>query len=141
MSHYTKMTIAAQQAYEAELVQALKKHFGEKGVEVGGDTKIELKSWDGRNAKLKANIVVRKDTQGKKLGRYVATNDLGYERNKDGGYTLHADEAGFPKEHQNLVAQSYAELVATKKMKQQGFAVKRTETKAGEIRLSCTKYM
>lgn len=140
MSHYTKLGIRAQQKYEAELVQALKQHFGADGVEVSGDSKIPLKMWNGSDARLKANLVIRKETLGRKLGHYVAANDLGYERNTDGGYDVHADETAFPKEHQNLVAKYYAELVATKRLKAQGFMVKRAELRTGEIELTATKY-
>lgn len=140
MSHYMQLIIQAQQKFEAELVAALKQHFGESEVEYSASSKIPLKHWDGRPSKLKAEIVVRKDSLGKKAGRAVLCNDLGYERDASGGYTVHADVAGFPLADQNLVAQFYAEKVTTKKMKAKGYNVKRAQLDDGRIELTLQKY-
>lgn len=139
MSHYAKLNIQAQQRYEAELVAALKEHFGAAGVEAH-DTAKNLKDWQGHDTKLKAEIIIRKATLSEKLGRQVLANDLGYARNKDEGYDVHADEAGFPKEHQDLVAQYYAEKVAAKKLKAQGYAVSRRVLSSGQIQLTAQRY-
>lgn len=127
MSHYTKMSISAQQEYEAELVAALKKHFGED-VETHGDTKVPLMTWDRRDSGLKANIVVRKKTLAQKKGYEVLSNDLGYERNKEGGYNVHADEAGFDTLSQNAVASYYAQELTEKRLKSQGYSVAARKT-------------
>jgi len=140
MSHYTKMSIAAQQKYEAELISALKNHFGEKAVESCGDKKQKLKDWQGQDTSMKANIIIRKKDLGKKIGRSVLANDLGYERNKDGGYDVHVDAAGFPQSDQDLVAKFYADKVATKQLKAQGYQVKRAELATGEVELVGTRY-
>jgi hypothetical protein len=135
MSHYVKMSIQAQQRYEAELVAALKKHFGENHVESHGEKKADLLSWNGSKSGLKANIIIRRKAQEAKAGHALAVNDLGYERNKDGGYDVHLDADGFPTAHQNLIAQDYATRVATKQLKAKGYSVKQAELTTGEIRL------
>ena len=140
MSHYVKLNIQAQQKFEAELVAALVQHFGEGKVESHGDKKVDLLNYAGQKSNLKGNIVVRKAAQGEKLGRYVASNDLGYERNKEGGYDVHVDMDGFPKEHQNLVAQYYAEKVATSQLQAKGYQVQRQLLKTGEIELTAQRY-
>jgi hypothetical protein len=139
MSHYARLNIQAQQKYEAELVAALGEHFGAAGVEVH-DTAKGLKDWQGQSTKEKAEIIIRKDTLSQKLGRTVLANDLGYKRNNDEGYDVIADEAGFPKAHQDLVAQYYAEKVASKKLKAQGYAVARKVLSSGQIQLTAQRY-
>jgi hypothetical protein len=139
MSHYARLNIQAQQKYEAELIAALQEHFGETGVEAH-DTAKGLKDWQGNATKERAEIIVRKDTLSKKLGRQVLANDLGYKRNNSEGYDVIADEAGFPKAHQDLVAQYYAEKVAAKKLKAQGYAVQRQVLSSGQIQLTAQRY-
>jgi hypothetical protein len=139
MSHYTQASIAAQQKYESELITALCDHFGREGVEVHGDKKVELKTWQGSNSGRKANLVIRQNTLGKKLGHKVLANDAGYERNKEGGYDVHIDPAAFPKEHQDLIAMKYAELVATKRAKQLGYKVARKALEDGRIELNLVR--
>lgn len=141
MSHYTQLSIKAQQKYETELVAALKQHFGENGVEYSAASKIPLKHWDGRTSKLKAEIVVRKNTLGRKAGHEVLCNDLGYERDNEGGYTVHADIAGFPLNDQNLISKYYAEKVTAKKMKARGYNIaERAQLEDGRIELTLRRY-
>jgi hypothetical protein len=140
MSHYVKLSIQAQQRFEAELVAALVQHFGEGKVESHGDKKVDLLNYSGQKSGLKGNIVVRKATQGEKLGRYVLVNDLGYERNTKGGYDVHVDMDGFPQADQNLVAQFYAEKVATKQLQEKGYQVQRALLPTGEIELTAQRY-
>ena len=140
MSHYVRLNIQAQQRFEAELVAALVQHFGEGKVESHGDKKVDLLSYTGQKSGLKGNIVVSKAAQGEKLGRYVLVNDLGYERNKAGGYDVHVDMDGFPQADQNLVAQFYAEKVATKQLQEKGYQVQRALLPTGEIELTAQRY-
>lgn len=139
MSHYTKLSIQAQQKFESELLASLKKHFGETKVEMH-EKKASLKTYAGADSGLKANIIVRKQAQGEKLGRYMAVNDLGYERNTQGGYDVHADLDGYSTETQNLIAKDYAERVATKQLKAKGYTVKRKELTTGEVQLVAQRY-
>jgi hypothetical protein len=140
MSHYTKMSIQAQQKYEAELLAALKGHFGDTNVEHHTDKKAELRMWNGGHSGLKANLVVRRKGQEAKVGHALAVNDLGYERNNEGGYDLHVDVDGFPVEDQNKVAQAYAASVATKQLKAKGYSVKSTALPTGEVRLVAQRF-
>jgi hypothetical protein len=139
MSHYTKASIQAQQKYEAELLTALCDHFGKEGVESHGGTLVPLKMWNGGDSGLKANIVIRQPTLGRKLGHKVLANDLGYERNKEGGYDVHVDATAFPKTSQDQVAQRYAELVAMKRLKATGYRVQRKQLEDGRIQLTAMR--
>ena len=140
MSHYVKLSIQAQQRFEAELVAALVQHFGEGKVESHGDKKVDLLNYAGQKSNLKANIVVRKAAQGEKLGRYVASNDLGYERNAQGGYDVHVDMDGFPLEHQHLVAQYYSERAIARNAEETGYQVAEREAVNGEVHLTLQRY-
>lgn len=139
MSHYTRLNIQAQQKYEAELIAALEQHFGEGKVE-SHEKPVALKDWQGSSTAEKAEIVIRKKTLSEKMHRDVLANDLGYRRNKEEGYDVIADEAGFPKAHQDIVAQYYAEKVTAKKMRANGYSVARKELANGQIQLTCQKY-
>jgi hypothetical protein len=78
MSHYAKLSIQAQQKFEAELLAAVKDHFGADGVEFH-EQKTDLLSWNRTKSGLKANIIVRRPMQERKAGHALAVNDLGYE--------------------------------------------------------------
>jgi hypothetical protein len=145
MSHYTKMAVEAKQSNEQDLVGALKAHFGED-VEVYDQAK-PLKLWNGGAAKgghygeaEDCHIIVRRATVEKKRGTHCATNDLGWKRNADGqSYTAFVDAAGFHKGEQDSVMRDYAERVATRRMKSQGYSMKREALKDGRIKLSFSK--
>lgn len=141
MSHYTKMSISAQQEYEGELIAALKQHFGEKEVEVH-DKKASLQMWEGSPSGLNANLIVRRKNLSKKLGHDVLSNDLGYERDNAGGYTVHADEAGFPKESADAVALAYSEKLAERVFVQNmGYsAAERTVLPNGDVEVVYESY-
>lgn len=147
MSHYTTMKVNFKESNEKDLIAALKEHFGEDGVEIH-DTPEEMKIWDGTSALAKnhygmapkCHIIIRKDTLCKKLGSRVLTNDLGYIRDGNGGYECHLDPVGFPVKDQGLVSQSYTSKVAERKLKAQGYTLKRERTKDGKIRLTATRY-
>jgi Protein of unknown function (DUF1257) len=141
MSHYARLSIQAQQKFEAELVASLQEHFGTNGVEVH-EQKADLLTYMKEKSGLKANIIVRQATQGKKFGgRMLAVNDLGYERNTKGTYDLHVDEDGFNSEAQSAVIMSYAEKVAKKQMLTRGYGVaKRATLPTGEVQLTLQRY-
>jgi len=143
MSHYTEMKPKFLVKSETELVAALKKIYGDNSVEVH-DTAVKIGGYDSQ-ANKKAHIIVRKEAirtanaKDNSLG-YSSYNDLGYERDKDGMYKLWADPSDFSKKAQDLVAQDYAERVATKKLKSQGYTFKREVLKDGVVKLVATKY-
>lgn len=139
MSHYTELKPKFLEKSEAELVSSLKSLFGENAVEVHDSLK-ELTGYD-KNAGGKArraHIIVRKENVRKAGG--TCYNDLGYERDGNGMYKLWADPSDFPQTAQDKVAQDYAERVATKKLKSQGYTLKRTVEKNGVVKLVATKY-
>lgn len=138
MSHYTKASIVAQQKYEAQLLTALNEYFGQAGVETH-DSKAVLRTWNGEDSGLKANIIIRKKNLGRKLGREVLANDLGYERDATGGYDVHVDETAFPKAAQDQVSQRYAELVAMSRLKAQGYKVKSAKLEDGRVQLTAMR--
>lgn len=147
MSHYTSMEMEMQQKNEADFIAALTNHFGEGAVEVHTDP-VALKVWNGssaleRNAygtAPKCHIVVRRQAIEKALGRHCATNDLGFRRREDGKYDAHLDLAGFDKTAQDKVAQDYAVRVASRKLKAQGYTLKREVLKDGRVKLVAQKY-
>lgn len=136
MSHYSEMQVETKIANEEEFIEALKSVFGD--VEVY-DKPADLKMYYGGLSGLKANIIVRMESQGKAVGKRVLSNDLGFERSGD-GYKCHADKAGYPKELQDKVNADYAERVATKQLKKQGYMVKRTTLEDGRVKLTASKW-
>lgn len=142
MSHYAEIKVNFDQKYEKELVAALEEHFGEGGVEVH-DNAASLKLWDGRSSNVdvgygkagKCNLIIRRETQSKKAGHNVLSNDAGYERTDDGKYKAYIDAAGFNDTLQGLVAQSYALRVSEKKLKAEGYVTKRVSQENGIVRL------
>ncbi len=142
MSHFVEIKVNFDQKYEKELVSALEKQFGEGTVEVHDEAK-SLKLWNGQSASNesyygkagKCNLIIRRSTQEKKAGGYVASNDAGYERTEDGKYKAYIDEAGFSKALQGLVAQEYALQVSERKLKAEGYMTKRVEQNNGTVRL------
>jgi hypothetical protein len=140
MSHFTKLSIAAQQKHEVQLIEALEQHFGEGTVAVH-ESKVSLKDYAGYATKNKANLVITQASQRKKANNnHLMVTELGYERNDEGTYECHYDNDGFNKKHQDLVAKYYAEKVTKKTMAAQGFMVARKELDNGHIQLTCTKY-
>ena len=136
MSHYTEMSVETKVAHEEEFIEALRATFEE--VEIYEDPQV-LNMYHGGKSNLKANIIIRKKAQGKALGRNVLSNDLGFERSGD-GYKCHADEAGYPKSLQDKVNSEYAERVAMKQLKKQGYMVKRTTLEDGRVKLTASKW-
>lgn len=137
MSHYTELKPKFLTKSEPELIASLQKLFGEKSVEVH-EKAVNIGGYDSQAGK-KAHIVVRKDTVRKVCGTH-GWNDIGYERDNDGMYKLWADPTDYPVEKQNIVAQDYAERVAAKKLKAQGYTLKREVLKDGVVKLVATKY-
>jgi hypothetical protein len=137
MSHYTELKPKFLTKSENELVAALQKLFGENSVEVH-DTAVKIGGYDSQ-ANKKAHIVVRKEAVKKTCGTW-GYNDIGYERDGDGMYKLWADPTDFPVAKQDLIAQDYAERVAAKKLKAQGYTLKREVLKDGVVKLVATKY-
>jgi hypothetical protein len=141
MSHYTKMSIKAQQEFEVDLIAALKGHFGEKGVEVHENKEVLL-NYYGEASGLKANLIVRQKDLEKAIGHHIASNDLGYERNKEGGYDVHYDAAGFPKEHADKINRVYAERVGSRVfVEQMGYnAAERNVLPNGDVEVIYESY-
>jgi len=143
MSHYTEMKPKFLAKSEAELVASLKKIYGEDSVEVH-DTAVKIGGYDSQ-ANKKAHIIVRKEAIRKANGKdstlgYSSYNDVGYERDANGMYKLWADPSDFSKTAQDRIAQDYSERVATKKLKAQGYTMKREVLKDGVVKLVATKY-
>ena len=137
MSHFTKMEVCALQKNESELVASLENHFGKGSVEVC-DQARKLNGYDER-ANKKAHVIVGQDAI-RKTERSSAYNELGFERTKTGGYTLHYDAMDIKKPSLDKVMQDYAERVATKTMKAKGFTMKREAQKDGTVKLSFSRF-
>jgi hypothetical protein len=130
MSHYAMLTVNFQQRHEQQLIGSLKKMFGEEEVEVHNDP-VPLKDYFGKDATKNSkeegtfaeacHIIVRRKALEKYAGRTLGTNDAGYMRTKNGGYTAFIDSAGVTEEQTGLIAQEYALLVAEKQLRAKGW--------------------
>jgi hypothetical protein len=131
------MEIAALQKNEAELVEALENRYG-KGKVHCHDKPVLLEGYDSQ-AEKHAHLVIKK-TIISSVERTSGYNDVGFERNKSGGYTMHYDQADLPKTSLDKVMQDYAERVASKTMKAKGYTMRREALKDGTVKLSFSKY-
>lgn len=147
MSHFTKMEVNFGCKNESELVAALESVFGKGNVDVHeegsalygyhGDNRANLSS-SNPNYAPPCHIVIRR----KHLN--ASANDIGYRRNENGTYDAYISEYDqgytFPKEKQNKVAQEYTAKVTEKKLKLQGYSIKRVPQKNGGVQLIASKY-
>lgn len=147
MSHYAEMKCDFLQKNEADMVAALEMVFGEGNVEVHekgaalygyqGDNRAEAGP-KSKNYAPPCHVIIRRKHVGS------AANDIGYRRNEEGGYEAYVSDydstATFPEKKRNLVAQEYAASVASRKLKAQGYMVKRTTTSTGQVKLTASKW-
>lgn len=154
MSHYVELKVQFTTKNEPELISALKKVYGEDGVEVHQEA-ADLKLYHGGRATgttqysldggdiPKCHLIVRQHTMEKALGRSVATNDLGFRREETGKFSVYADEAGYPEHYQNRVAQEYAVAVGEREMQRlraEGYQINKMTEPDGTIRIRATSY-
>ena len=141
MSHYTEMTVNAQVKNETELVAALEEVFGKGSVEVHEKGAKLSGGYDNTGKDKTAHLIIKKETIMKaKVAGCYGWNSIGYERQKDGSYMLHADPADFHTKTQGQVGQTYAENVSNKMLKAKGYLVKKELLKDGKVRLTATKF-
>lgn len=147
MSHYTEIKVNFDQKYEKELISALEEQFGMGGVEVHNDAAPMFDYFgrplteSGKNHSLWAppcHLIIRRDTQSKAAGQQVASNDAGYERTADGKYKAYLDIAGFSQKAQDKVAQEYTLKVSEKRLKSEGYTVKKVPMANGTVRLEAS---
>ncbi len=131
MSHFAEIKLNALQKNEKDLIASLEEVFGEGSVEVY-DTAVTLTGYDAA-ARKKAHIVVRKESFSR--SKMHAYNDMGFERTDEGGYVMHYDDMDFNLDKRNSLMQDYATRVTTRKLKAQGYAVKRKVLENGSIEL------
>lgn len=146
MSHYAEIECAAQQKSEADFIASLESVFGKGKVEVNeggkaligyhGDDRSKLSQSDPNYAP-KCEIIIRRKTLG------AASNDIGYRRNEEGGYTAYIsdydEKATFTEAKRDAAMQEYSAAVATRRLKAQGYTVTRTNEK-GHVKLKATKW-
>ena len=137
MSHFSEMQCKALTKNEGDLIASLKAQFGEDSVEVH-DKAQKLTGYDGA-ANKQANIIIRKDNINRVLGVH-GWNDVGFERKEDGTYALHYDQADLPEKVRQKIFQDYAERVASRKLKAQGYTLKRSVEQNGHVVIKATKY-
>ena len=147
MSHFTSLKVNFKVACEKDLVAALEGQFGSGNVKVHeegaaligyqGDNRAAL-SPGHKNYAPKCHVVIRRAHVGD------MANDVGYRRLEEGGYEAYISEYDmgntYRKEKQDKVAQDYTARVAEKKLKSQGYTLKRTIEKNGTIKLVATRY-
>lgn len=150
MSHYAKLAVQFLQRNEQQMVSALRKTYGQDGVEVHTDA-VELKTYFDKDASTQqddfyaepCHIVVRREAQKKQLGSsHMAFNDAGFKRLPNGGYAAFVDEAGMPQATLGLVSQEYALLVAEKELRAKGYAsenLRRIQLEDNSIRLEAVR--
>jgi hypothetical protein len=137
MSHFAEMKIAALVKNERDLIQALEEQFGAETVAVH-DTAVPLTGYDAR-AKKKAHLVIKKGDVAKAMST-TGYNDIGFERLEDGNYSMHYDPMDWPNQKREALVQSYAEKVATRKLKAQGYTVKKETLQDGSVKLIAQTY-
>jgi Protein of unknown function (DUF1257) len=147
VSHFTESEVDFDQSCEPELVQALKKHFGEDAVKVN-DKGIALEGFHGDDRSLldksdpnyapKCEIVIPR--------RYVggASNDVGYKRNENGKYTAYIsdyDKGGhYNKQKQGKVAAYFSEYMHMKILKKKGYTkIEKKVDEKGIVYLKASK--
>jgi hypothetical protein len=135
MSHFAEMKVEALVQNEQDLVDCLQEYFGVEGVTVL-DSARKLKGMDKAGAKSAHIIISQAAFQ--KLGG-SSYNEMGFERQKDGTYILHADSMDFRKPMKDKVFQDYSRRVAERKLKAQGYHVKRTLLQNGDVEITATK--
>ncbi len=138
MSHFAEIKVSALAKNEKELIASLEEFFGENTVKVFKEA-MPLEGYD-KAARKSAHLIVEKDVVGKTNDRKYAYNDFGFERCKDGTYTLHCDPTDVSDVSRNKIMQDYAERVANRQLKAQGYMVKRQAMKDGTVKLVATKY-
>jgi hypothetical protein len=136
MSHFTKMEIKALEKNEAELVASLENHYGKGTVKTYSPAQ-KLQGYDA-SANKSAHLIITKDVV-RRVEKTSGYNDIGFERGKDGTYTLHYDPMDIPKTSLDKVMQDYAERVASKTMKAKGFSMRRELQKDGQVKLLFSK--
>ena len=147
MSHFTEVAVDMLAKNEKCLVEALEEMYGKGHVEVSADG-LDLFGYhrDNRN-KLpktdpnyapKCNVVVRQQYVGQD------SNDIGYYRTEDGKYKLIVsdyDKGGnFSAAKQKQVKQGYTASVTQKQLKAQGYKVSMSKDKAGNLKITASKY-
>ena len=147
MSHFTAMKVNFKVANEKDLVAALSACFGEGNVEVHeggsalygytGDNRSKLEVGNSDYAP-KCHVIIRRKHVGE------TANDIGYRRLDDGSYDAFISEydqdSTFTKKRRDVVAQDYTTRVAERKLKTQGYTLKRTVEANGVIKLVATRY-
>lgn len=146
MSHYAEIECDFQQQNESSFIAALESVFGKGNVEVHEDG-ADMYGFEGGNRTKKSetsedyapkcNIIIRRKFVG------PMANDVGYRRNENGGYTAYISDydrkSTFTPSRRNAVMQEYSASVAEKRLKSQGYTVKRTVEK-GQIKIKGTKW-
>jgi hypothetical protein len=135
MSHFAEMKVDALVKNETDLVTALQEMFGTSGVIVLEKPR-QLSGMDSR-AKHKAHIIVTQEAFHK--ARCPGYNEMGFERQENGSYALHFDAMDFNSNLQNKLFQDYSRRVTERKLKANGYNVKRVLLDNGDIELTATK--
>ena len=141
MSHYTEMKVKTLVKNEAELIAALETVFGKGSVDVHENGKKLTGGYDAAGANKTAHIVVKKEVLKKKgIPGCYGWNDIGYERQKDGSYMLHADPADFSKEKRDEVHRTCTENVICRVAKEKGYMIERKVLANGKIQLIADQF-
>lgn len=132
MSAYISAGVAFKKHHAALLVACLAEMGYVAEYHENGDN---LYGYQGDKRKQIANVIVRRKHVGS------ASNDIGWEFKEDGTCVAHIsqyDQGVFDKTKQNMVAQKYAEGVATQAAKAAGYKVER-KVVDGKVKLTMKK--
>jgi hypothetical protein len=147
MSHFTEMKVEFRQQNESAFIKALELQFGEGNVEVHSEP-VGLHGYHGDDRSQKSlrspdyappcEIVIRRRNIG------MASNDIGYRRNEEGGYTAYVSEHDksntFTSEKRNSVFQEYTLLVAQKQLRDKNWSnFRRVKLDDGSVQLIASK--
>jgi hypothetical protein len=135
MSHYAEIKVDALVRNEADLVGALSEVFGAAGVQVLKEARI-LEGMD-RQSHRKAHVIVTQAALRKHSS--PGYNELGFERKSDGTYSMHVDGMDLRPNVRDAIFQDYSQRVTERKLKANGYAIKRVKLDNGDIELTATK--
>lgn len=147
MSHFAKIQMQFKAEFQKELAEALSTQF--EAVEVHEEP-VELLTYFGEPASgqskhggmwaPKCEVVVRREELERKAGRRLAVNDMGFSKTTTGTFDVHVDLDGVPRANIDLIMAEYSARVAERKLKAEGYMVKRLELPDGRLQVIGSSY-
>ena len=135
MSHYSTISTCIKD--QSHLISALKS-MGFKDNQIQSGESLKLNNYTGRDSGRKAQVRIDK----KHIGGYI--NDLGFERQEDGSFTMHGDlgsKYGGNDAFSKKLTQHYSVSIIKQTAEERGFFIEEETEVNGEIFLTATTSM